>query len=593
MKKLIYFLLFLSSTACAQSGSKDATAFHSRVSDSTTVVKPLGWGTLYYNGQSNKWRANQNGFDFDLLPHFGTAQQVPFTNSTGTGFRYSTKLKWDDSYENLIAAPGITFIGPLNKFHQNSVLGEYHTFDLSTAGFGITDFLVSGYKQYATNAGAGIMFGQGNFQIDCYGCFTGGINSALAKPVSGTSFNDVQGAFIYSFTPPPPSGDPDTVTVAPPVRGNVYGSINISRNTSSQVNGHGALGKGAVILGGVNNHIPSNSGDNVILGGNGLSARAGENFQTYVENLNINSTPLNDDALTQVLVRNSSTGQIKYRNATSIGSTGWSLANGGTLTGANTIVGSTSNILKLKYDGLGAFNFTEGQGIWLQNSTPGVFGGDFFQQHSPSITLEGQSYASTPAASQSVKFQQRVTTQQGSAIGSGMWGLFSSVNAANYNAMFQVSSSGDVYFGSLGSPNSKIIGGVQFVRGDNNSGITLEPTGVSIDAALKLKQLTASQITSNANNYSLAFSAYKNSSFRISSDAARNITGLMGGYDGKILIIRNVGSFPITFTHEDVNSTAANRITLSTGANISLAANGTLTLQYDATASRWFDVALR
>src|SRR5258706_3060385 len=238
MKKLIYYFFvsfsaFVSLASYApqpsygQSGSKDATAFHSRVSDSTTVVKPAGWGTLYYNGQSSKWRLTQNGFDLDILPRYGTANQIPFMNNAGTGFRYSTKLKWDDANENLIAAPGTTFIGPLNKFHQNSVLGEYHTFDL-TNGFGITDLLVSGYKQYASNAGAGLMFGQGNFQSDCYGCFTGGINSALAKPVSGTLFNDSQGAFIYSFTPPPPSGNPDTTTVAPPVRGNVFGSINMS-----------------------------------------------------------------------------------------------------------------------------------------------------------------------------------------------------------------------------------------------------------------------------------------------------------------------------------------------------------------------------
>ena len=94
MKKLIYFLLFVSSAAYspqasyAQSGSKDATAFHSRVSDSATVVKPIGWGTLYYNWQSNKWRLTQNGFDFDLLPHYGTAQKIPFMNIAGTGFQY-------------------------------------------------------------------------------------------------------------------------------------------------------------------------------------------------------------------------------------------------------------------------------------------------------------------------------------------------------------------------------------------------------------------------------------------------------------------------------------------------------------------------
>jgi hypothetical protein len=322
MKKSIYYSLFItmasyvSNATYGQSGSNDGTAFHSRVSDSTTVIYPLGWGTLYYNGQSSKWRITQKGTAFDLLPHYGIANQVPFVNSGGTGFQYSTKFKWDDVNENIIAAPSVNFIGPLNKFHQNSVFGEVHTFDLN-AGFGITDLMVSGYKNYASNSGAGFITGQGNFIKDCFGCFAGGINSAMAKPVSGVSFTDSQGAFIYSFTPPPPSGDPDTTTVAPPVRGNIYGSINMSRNTSTQTNGHGALGKGAVIIGGVNNHIPYNSADNVILGGNGLSARAGENFQTYVENLNINSSPLNDDALTQVLVRNASTGQIKYRSASS------------------------------------------------------------------------------------------------------------------------------------------------------------------------------------------------------------------------------------------------------------------------------------
>ena len=170
MRKQIHFLLLVSFCvffslswydSYGQSGSKDATAFHSRVSDSTTVVKPTGWGTLYYNWQSNKWRLTQNGFDFDLLPRYGSVNQIPFINSGGTGFRYSTKLKWDDANENFIAAPGNTFIGPLNKFHQNSVLGEIHTFDL-TSGFGITDLLVSGYKQYVSNSGAGFIFGQGN-----------------------------------------------------------------------------------------------------------------------------------------------------------------------------------------------------------------------------------------------------------------------------------------------------------------------------------------------------------------------------------------------------------------------------------------------
>ncbi|MBS1981692.1 MAG: hypothetical protein JST74_11025 [Bacteroidetes bacterium] len=160
------------------------------------------------------------------------------------------------------------------------------------------------------------MFGEGNFAFGIES-FVGG-NNALAAWNNGST--DASGSFVYSFTPPPPSGNPDSVTVAPPLRANNNGSLNIGRNTSAQMNGRGALGKGSMILGGVNNHIPTNSSDNVILGGNGLSARAGENFQTYVENLNINSIPINSDTLTQVLVRDPLNGQVKYRNASSFSS---------------------------------------------------------------------------------------------------------------------------------------------------------------------------------------------------------------------------------------------------------------------------------
>src|SRR6185369_6076707 len=67
-----------------------------------------------------------------------------------------------------------------------------------------------------------------------------------------------------------------------------------------------------------NQHIPSDSPFSGILGGDGLSARAADPSQIYVPNFNILTTPANDNALTQVLVRDSSTGQIKYRTAASL-----------------------------------------------------------------------------------------------------------------------------------------------------------------------------------------------------------------------------------------------------------------------------------
>jgi len=124
-----------------------------------------------------------------------------------------------------------------------------------------------------------------------------------------------------------------------------------------------------------------------------------------------------------------------------------------------------------------------------------------------------------------------------------------------------------------------------------NIGIATAAPNVTFDVngGIAYRQTTKAQITANQNDYAIG----AQSSFRINSDAARNITGITGGFDGKLLIIRNTGAFAITFTHQDALSTATNRILCSTGANISLAANGTLTLQYDATTQRWFDIALR
>jgi len=102
-------------------------------------------------------------------------------------------------------------------------------------------------------------------------------------------------------------------------------AINISANTSAQVSGRGALGALSGIFGGYDHHIPSTSPNSLILGGHGIVARSSDPDQVYVPNFNIASTPVNDDALTQVLVRNSSTGQIKYRTASSFsGSAGGS-----------------------------------------------------------------------------------------------------------------------------------------------------------------------------------------------------------------------------------------------------------------------------
>lgn len=96
--------------------------------------------------------------------------------------------------------------------------------------------------------------------------------------------------------------------------------------------------------------------------------------------------------------------------------------------------------------------------------------------------------------------------------------------------------------------------------------------------------LTPAQITSNQNDYAPTGHADV-SVFRLSTDAARNITGLAGGASGRVVLIRNVGSFNINLV-SDTSSSAANRFDLGTTPYL-LYTGQALELIYDGTTSRW------
>jgi hypothetical protein len=95
------------------------------------------------------------------------------------------------------------------------------------------------------------------------------------------------------------------------------------------------------------------------------------------------------------------------------------------------------------------------------------------------------------------------------------------------------------------------------------------------------------QITSNQDNYNPGAPSYFQ---RWNTDASRNVTGLTftnGKAAGQYHVIWNVGAQNIVLTNEDAASTAANRFVTTTGANITIAANGCARVMYDATSSRW------
>lgn len=102
-------------------------------------------------------------------------------------------------------------------------------------------------------------------------------------------------------------------------------------------------------------------------------------------------------------------------------------------------------------------------------------------------------------------------------------------------------------------------------------------------ATFSTPALSPTQITADQNNYNPGTGWFQ----RWSSDASRNITGLVAGVDGQIIEIWNIGSQNIVLQNENASSTAANRFTTSTGADLTLAANKCAKARYDATSARW------
>ena len=101
--------------------------------------------------------------------------------------------------------------------------------------------------------------------------------------------------------------------------------------------------------------------------------------------------------------------------------------------------------------------------------------------------------------------------------------------------------------------------------------------------------ISPSQITADQNDYNPT-GLSSASTLRLTSDASRNVTGLQGGADGRVLVLHNVGSNNIVLKDDSASSTAGNRFALS--ADITLGVDQAAVLQYDSTSSRWRCIAL-
>lgn len=81
----------------------------------------------------------------------------------------------------------------------------------------------------------------------------------------------------------------------------------------------------------------------------------------------------------------------------------------------------------------------------------------------------------------------------------------------------------------------------------------------------------------------------------VTSDASRQVSGLVGGTDGKIVALLNInatgGNTPL-YLNEDAGATAANRFHNSGGGTLNGGSSGCVIYYYHGAASRWRSLAV-
>jgi hypothetical protein len=98
-------------------------------------------------------------------------------------------------------------------------------------------------------------------------------------------------------------------------------------------------------------------------------------------------------------------------------------------------------------------------------------------------------------------------------------------------------------------------------------------------------QTNPAQLTANQNDY--APSNQWAETWRLTSDAARNITGIAGGLQDRRIRLVNAGAQNIVLQNQNAGSSAVNRIITGTGADITVAPDDIACLWYDDATDRW------
>lgn len=102
----------------------------------------------------------------------------------------------------------------------------------------------------------------------------------------------------------------------------------------------------------------------------------------------------------------------------------------------------------------------------------------------------------------------------------------------------------------------------------------------------ELPSISPAQLVANTDNWNPTGMASAKA-IRVSTDASRNLTGIVASGDGRRILLRNIGTQNLVLKH-DLTSTAANRFYCPGAVDFTLNAKDSVWVGYDVTSARWY-----
>lgn len=171
---------------------------------------------------------------------------------------------------------------------------------------------------------------------------------------------------------------------------------------------------------------------------------------------------------------------------------------------------------------------------------------------------------------------------------SGGTGYIQNQVAANQTADMRIS--GKALVGGRTTDNGAALQVAGNATVSGNLGIGTDAPNTALDVAGGVAMRMGAYTAGNGANNNITIG---NSAFvRVAGPtAAFSLSGIAGGYDGRMIVLYNATDYDMTLTH-DAGSTPANRIYCADHTNILLKRKGCATLMYSTADNRWIVVSV-